>query len=114
MRGVWVEINERGDPLRVLRNNKEANYRPSKRLFAYWDRAEAVLGIRNRIFDRSEGNCELCAVPVTWDTGHMHEKLPRGKGGEISLENSIFICSNCHRVQHKARNPRWKKKTEKT
>jgi hypothetical protein len=26
----------------------------------------------------------------------MHEVLPRGKGGRISLQNSIGLCADCH------------------
>jgi hypothetical protein len=43
----------------------------------------------------------------------MHEKLHRGKGGEISFENSILICHPCHRHEHRDRNPRWSKGEKK-
>jgi 5-methylcytosine-specific restriction endonuclease McrA len=74
------------------------------------DRNTAVSEIRHHIFVRSGGECEHCGVPVTESSGHMHEKQHRGKGGEISIENSVFICAKCHQHQHKDRNPRWIKR----
>ena len=74
--------------------------------------ADAVKSIRKQIFYRSKGFCELCAAIVVESSGHMHEQLHRGQGGEISLANSIFICATCHRLAHADRNPRFSKKWE--
>lgn len=50
------------------------------------------------------GYCEICHKPTGNSILHPHEKNPRGKGGKLSLENSI-MCHNepCHRLaqQHK-------------
>jgi 5-methylcytosine-specific restriction endonuclease McrA len=46
----------------------------------------------------------------------MHEKVFRGNGGEISLENSIILCADCHILNpnqkgaHGGRQPRFSKK----
>src|SRR4029077_5373772 len=74
------------------------------------DRSHAVSVIRHLVFMRSQGFCEGCAIPVTELTGHMHEQKHRGKGGEISMDNSVFICAKCHQTEHKDRNPRFSKK----
>lgn len=71
---------------------------------------EAVAIVRRRVFERSGGLCENCARPVTWESGHMHERKPRGKGGEISVKNSVFICAKCHlgpQGEHGNRRPRF-------
>jgi hypothetical protein len=46
----------------------------------------------------------------------MHEKVPRGKGGQISLSNSIILCYACHfrnAGAHGKRHPQWKKTLDK-
>ena len=70
----------------------------------------SVASIRHQVFLRSKGDCEFCASPITEHGGHLHEQVHRGKGGEISLANSIFICATCHRLAHADRNPRFSKK----
>lgn len=41
------------------------------------------------------GICERCHKSHTLSP---HEKLPRGRGGKLSLKNSIMVCGSCHRV----------------
>jgi hypothetical protein len=69
--------------------------------------SDAVSEIRHQIFIRSRGYCELCGTPVVEASGHMHEKKHRGKGGEISLDNSVFICVACHKREHRSRAPQF-------
>lgn len=52
--------------------------------------------IRRIVYDYQDGRCLWCDKFVTWKQAHMHEKVARGKGGKISLDNSIILCSNCH------------------
>ena len=103
---VWVELGAGGLPIRILRNKKDA----TTGFYREWPRRDAVSVIRHQIFLRSKGDCEFCASPITEQGGHLHEQVPRGKGGEISLANSIFICATCHRLAHADRNPRFTKK----
>ncbi len=108
---VWGELNaDRTHVVRIFKSKKAAVAAGLcapvvQVLYAY-----AVHQIRHQLFVRSHGECEICLAPVTEDSGHMHEKRHRGKGGEISLDNSIFICLSCHRRAHQDRNPRFKKK----
>src|SRR5271168_1119332 len=101
---VWVEMKDRC-VIRIFRSKKAAFSTPDTVIVAGMTRAEAVSSIRNQIFHRSEGFCELCGDIVTLYSGHMHEQKWRGKGGEISLENSVFICEKTHKLEHKERNP---------
>jgi 5-methylcytosine-specific restriction endonuclease McrA len=109
---VWVGRAKRDGSLRIVRIFKSrraaAESMWSVRRVPY---AQAVQEIRHQIFVRSEGFCEICMVRVLETSGHMHEKIHRGKGGEISLDNSIFICPTCHNWEHADRNPRFTKKT---
>ncbi len=59
------------------------------------------------------GKCE-CGLPDCgqypryWESLEPHEKLPRGKGGVLSMSNTIMVLRTCH---HKLQNnlPIWSK-----
>lgn len=105
---VFVEIDAQGNPVRIFRNTREALELPAERVRGL-PRSSAVHSIREAILLRSHGLCESgCGRRINRETGEMHEKLPRGKGGEISLTNSIFICRPCHTGPQGAHgNRRW-------
>lgn len=52
--------------------------------------------IRRAIFLRQYGQCISCGEDFTEAQMHMHEKVFRGHGGEISLDNSEGLCYDCH------------------
>lgn len=52
--------------------------------------------IRRAIWERQEGICIRCPSLITWKTAHLHETKHRGRGGKISLENSVLLCFECH------------------
>ena len=52
--------------------------------------------IRREIWKRQNGMCISCSNLISWSQMHMHERIPRSKGGEISLENSEGRCYQCH------------------
>ena len=106
---VWVELSDTGVPIRIFKNRKAA-YAFGKEWVAPTSRTDAVHIIRRQLWMRSKGDCELCGAPVTEQSGEMHERQHRGKGGEISMENSVFACRACHRKAHADRAPRWSKK----
>ena len=71
-----------------------------------------IAAVRQTIFARQNGHCLWCDKPLTWEQAHMHELVSRGKGGEVSLTNSIILCYQCHfenKGAHGARRPQWKK-----
>ena len=104
---IYVEIGIAGMPIRIFKNQKAAI--ASTRAWAVMARNQAVGQIRHQLFIRSEGHCEFCDERVTECGGHMHERVHRGQGGEISLANSVFICATCHAFAHTGRNPHWSK-----
>jgi 5-methylcytosine-specific restriction endonuclease McrA len=57
---------------------------------------EQKKAIRLAIFKRQGGLCLDCGAQLTWEMAHMHEIVPRSKGGAISLNNSIILCYDCH------------------
>lgn len=107
---VWV--SQKMDCIHVSRifKSRRAAF-AAKVMVVEMDRALAVSDLRHQLFIRSQGFCELCASVVTEKSGHMHEQKHRGKGGEYSLENSVFICARTHTHEHRDRNPHWSKKT---
>lgn len=92
---VFVEVNEQGQPIRILRNNLEV-WKLSSDVVRQWPKSEAVREIRSQVFARANGECEYCGARITPVTGEMHEKLAKGNGGEVSLENSVALCHGCH------------------
>jgi 5-methylcytosine-specific restriction endonuclease McrA len=72
-------------------------------------RRDAVAEVRRQVFERSGGQCEYCGKLINWHF-HMHEKIPRGKGGEVSLVNCVALCASCHigsNGEHGKRRPRF-------
>lgn len=107
---VWVETRNGGIPIRIFKSYTAAMHLVCKgkavnAVQMCYD--DAVKAIRKQIFYRSKGFCELCSSIVLEQSGHMHEMKHRGRGGEISLSNSVFICPKCHQRQHRDRNPRF-------
>jgi hypothetical protein len=110
---VQVEIGDNGQAIRIFKNARAiiVHLRSHGLLSsAPMDRATAVSQIRHQIFERSKGDCELCSSPITEKTFHMHEKQHRGKGGEVSLENSVAVCASCHLFAHRDRRVRFGEK----
>jgi len=103
---VWAELSKEGNRVvRIFKSEKAAF--ASMRMVVFLLKSTAVGDIRKQLFYRSQGYCELCGDIVTEKSGHMHEQKWRGKGGEISLENSVFICAKTHKLEHKERNPQF-------
>lgn len=97
---VFVEVDLDTElPIRILKTNKQAYELPPEKV-RMMARSVAVKYIRDQVVERARKDknilCEFCGLIITEDTGHMHEVLSRGKGGEVSLENSRFICAQCH------------------
>lgn len=117
MRSCWAEYDSDGRVIRIFRTHKAAVLNPA------WEtghvletpRADAVESIRRQVFERAGYKCETCGDRVTWDSGHLHEKHHRGKGGEVSVENGQCLCYNCHLndpiVGHGKRKPQFSKST---
>lgn len=96
---VFVEIDESTQlPIRILKNHVEAHRLPPERV-RQMAKKVAVGYIRDQIWDRTKRGmghyCEYCGGPITYNF-HVHEKVLRSLGGEVSLENSVGICPRCH------------------
>lgn len=115
---VWVELrcdDPDGFPyvVRIFKNQKAAYASGLRTARTVYE--TAVKDIRAQLWKRCGGFCELCGDLVTEKSGHMHEQKWRGKGGEISLENSVFICAKTHKLEHNERNPQFtRRKSWKT
>jgi 5-methylcytosine-specific restriction endonuclease McrA len=93
----FVELVD-GNPIRVFRNGAMARvsnaYNEDR--VREWPRIDAVRAIRTEVFKRANNQCERCGSRLTWNNGEMDEKIPRGQGGEISIENCWLLCHGCH------------------
>lgn len=105
---VWVKISGvTKTPILIFRTVREALSSEAYELglVLEWERTNAVEIIRRAVFTRDNWECTHCGQSVTWDgerKGHMHERRWRGKGGEISTENSTTLCGDCHENDKKA------------
>lgn len=98
-RRVYVELNDKGRASRIFRGYPPVSTGVVREI-QQKTRTKAIAEVRRQIFARANGNCEYCAAVITEQTGHMHEKVFRSHGGEISLENSVAVCYPCHRGEH--------------
>src|SRR5579859_7173066 len=111
---VWVEIVT-GVPVRIFKNHKLACLSGAE--IAQMAKVAAVGFIRHAVFVRDNFCCTHCGLEVSetvpWyepHAAHMHEREWRGRGGEISLDNSTTLCKNCHlygNIGHGNRKPQW-------
>jgi len=103
---VLAEVDENGSPIRIFRNVKDTFSFPVESV-AEFTKAFAVHSVRSKVFRRAgctpytAGACEWCGKVIFWEagsykSGEMHEVLPKGKGGEVSVANSVAICRGCH------------------
>jgi hypothetical protein len=62
----------------------------------------ATLAIRQAVWARSDGWCELCHhTRLTWCQLHHLTPWDVNQGaGETSVENSLLVCSHCHHLLH--------------
>lgn len=91
---VWVEIAANGEPCRIFRTKKAAV--AAGVVFFDWPKRWAVEAIRKQVIARASSACDRCGTIVSDNVGEMHETLPRGKGGEVSLDNCEWLCHDCH------------------
>lgn len=94
--------------VRIIKNKSDVWKLPPEKVQQV-PKAYAVSEIRNQVFDRSHGHCDDCGRLVTKVTGEMHERVAKGKGGEVSLANCVFLCYGCHqqRPDSEHGNRRW-------
>lgn len=92
---VWVETNPKsGLPIRIIKAREAYNARDFT--IAFVDKSWAIGEIRRQVFERDGYECRRCSKRLTLQSGHMDEKISRGEGGEISLENCWLLCADCH------------------
>lgn len=104
---VFVEV-ENDKIIRIIKNKSDVWKLLPDRVRQV-PKAYAVGEIRNQVFDRSKGQCEDCGRRITKVTGELHERIPKGNGGEVSLANCCFLCYYCHQSRPDAAhgNRRW-------
>lgn len=90
-----IELRD-GKPYRIFRSAKAwaaAGARDVK--ISVMARVDAVREIRWQLY-KQDTHCQWCGADISWEGCQMHEVVPRGDGGEISLENSTLLCYDCH------------------
>jgi len=113
---AWIERID-GKIVRIFRSTHGDDWKRAMeaRTLETCPKKDAVGAIRGQIWKRCHGRCEWCGKTVTesgplWKRGHMHEQVPKGNGGAVSLDNSVMLCENCHLgVAHGNRIPMFSK-----
>ena len=116
---VWIErIN--GAIVRIFKSTHSDDWKKAMAAgtLETCSKKDAVGSIWEQLWIRAAGKCEYgCGRTITrtgWNKAEMHEEVPRGNGGEISLSNSKMICRTCHRTSDRAhgdRRPQWNSKS---
>lgn len=106
---VLCEIDPQSKKLiRILRHGGTALFLKPEQVVEL-PKVEAISQIRRQVFEISRGECRNCSRAITWNF-HMHEQKPKGRGGEVSVTNSVALCADCHLNQeHGDRKPQWSK-----
>ncbi|MCU1301754.1 MAG: hypothetical protein JWQ87_2038 [Candidatus Sulfotelmatobacter sp.] len=94
---VWVEL-QGGKIARIFRSQGAAakSQAAEEDRIREYPRKDATEAIRRQVYERANGECENCGKRLTWGTLHMNERIPRSKGGEVSVENGQALCYACH------------------
>lgn len=99
---VHVLQGPNGRAEKIFNDKSWRNYPEGKTYLT--TKAEAVADIREQVFERTKNpvngqfECEKCGRTITWESGEMNEKIPKGsrRRGEVSLENCEALCWDCH------------------
>jgi 5-methylcytosine-specific restriction endonuclease McrA len=113
---VWVELDLiNGLAVRIFRNRKEAL--SAVAIVDFITKVDATRQIRRAVFIRDIFACVKCGKALSWSSGHMHERIAKGKEGEVSLDNSELRCYDCHLLDevsgHGNRRPKFTKTKNK-
>ena len=104
----WVELKDHR-AVRIFKNTKAAAEAEAAGAYPFLgNRAEAIEQIRRQVFERDAFICIHCGKVVTWEIGEMHERIWKGRGGEVSVENCETRCHACNMLEHD-RNPKFGK-----
>lgn len=104
----WVELGPCGCwPIRIFRNRVDAVTSDAydKNIVSQWARKDATEAIRRQVFARADGHCDRCGKAITSGQMHMHERVFRSHGGEVSLENCWALCKKCHTGEKYSEHP---------
>lgn len=58
--------------------------------------------LRQRVYWRANGFCEMCGIYTPWKSGHLVHVQGVGAGGSDSEENTKWGCAGCHNKLHNA------------
>lgn len=61
--------------------------------------------LRQAIYDRSHGRCDLCGCGLAPSNWECHHRLLRSRGGKDEPANLIALHHTCHRAMHDM--PEW-------
>ena len=87
---------------RIFRNRKAASVAGITCQISVMAKVDAERIIKKQLWELAKGKCTWCGADVPlvggglYNNSHIHEQNPRGRGGEVSMENSIILCYDCH------------------
>ena len=66
-------------------------------------KVKAYTALRKTLHKRANGGCEMCGRWAPLNIGHVHHIKTRGAGGDDVVENTKWLCGECHRAIHDGR-----------
>lgn len=109
---VQVEIGSNSLPIRIFKHTKDWMSLPANIRVESWLRTNAILLIREQVWEKDKGLCRMCAKKLTWGSAEMDEIVSKGRLGEVSVENCQMLCNSCHVKKHN-RFPKFTKRSIK-
>lgn len=65
-----------------------------------------ISDLRERVFERAGGRCDLCGEALRWSAWECHHRQKRTQGGPDSMPNLIALHPRCHSERVHGR-PAW-------
>jgi hypothetical protein len=65
--------------------------------------------IRERVWERSKGYCEMCGIPMDKQDFALHHRKLKSRGGKDTMSNLIALHHGCHNTRTDSihLNPKW-------
>jgi 5-methylcytosine-specific restriction endonuclease McrA len=109
---TWYEANkdvqrEKARVRRVRNKHAIAAQSARRRLHMFGFKSEVATIDRLAVWERDDGICGLCAVPVRFEDMHLDHIKPIAKGGPHTFDNVQPAHPRCNRRKKDRELPKW-------
>lgn len=61
---------------------------------------KALAKLRREVYNQAKGLCSSCGAWIPFSDGHLSHDKSKGAGGADTLENTEWLCWQCHGGEH--------------